>query len=390
MGIKKLFTFLNNNKLYDCYPYLNNLLDEYNYDKNSTIVGVDANLFCYKYIHSYDNMLIGFFNQIIKFLSNKIIPLYIFDGGVLPEKEFTNNIRNNKKFYNKMRLDMLNKIIEDENYNYEELLELKKKYEKNSIKINNDYINLLLELLDLLNIPYIFSFTEGDYLAVLLNKYKIIDFFLTDDTDPIPAGIDNVIKFYNNNVYYLNTSKIYSTFKFSEEQFCDFCILLGNDYRSFHHSIKPAEIFNLIEKYKSIENILKHIEIKNINLEDIEIINKIRIIYKKGYLNEKNKFLELDKKDFFKYENLKNLSNIFIEYWDDYIEILKININNKKLIDDNSLNFKKKIISLINEKKFNSNKIIKFIKKNIPDITDNEIKNIIVTFEYLNNLKKNN
>jgi hypothetical protein len=390
MGIKKLFTFLNNNKLYDCYPYLNNLLDEYNYDKSATIVGVDANLFCYKYMHSYDNMLIGFFNQIIKFLSNKIIPLYIFDGGVLPEKEFTNNIRNNKKFYNKMRLDMLNKIIEDKNCNYNELLELKKKYEKNSIKINNDYINLLLELLDLLNIPYIFSFTEGDYLAVLLNKYKIIDFFLTDDTDPIPAGIDNVIKFYNNNVYYLNTLKVYNTFKFSKEQFCDFCILLGNDYRSFHHSIKPSEIYNLIEKYKSIENILKYVEIKNINLEDLEIINKIRMIYGKGYLNEKNKFLELDKKDFFKYENLKNLSNIFIEYWDEYIEILKIDIENKKLINENSLNLKKKIISLINEKKFNSNKIIKFIKKNIPDINNNEIKNIIVTFEYLNNLKKNN
>ena len=49
-----------------------------------------------------------------------------------------------------------------------------------------------------------------------------------------------------------------------------------------------------------------------------------------------------------------------------------------------------KIISLINEKKFNSNKIIKFVKKNISDINDNEIKNIIVTFDYLNNLKKKN
>ena len=89
MGIKKLFTFLNNNKLYECYPYLNNIYDEYNLDKEMSLVGVDANLFCYKYMHSYDNMLIGFFNQILKFLSNKIIPLYIFDGGVLPEKEFS-------------------------------------------------------------------------------------------------------------------------------------------------------------------------------------------------------------------------------------------------------------------------------------------------------------
>ena len=99
----------------------------------------------------------------------------------------TNNFRNNKKIFNKMRLDILNKLILEEEHSIEEIIKLKSKYEKNSIKVTDDYINLLLELLDLLNIPYIFSFTEGDYLAVLLNKYKIIDFFLTDDTDPIPV-----------------------------------------------------------------------------------------------------------------------------------------------------------------------------------------------------------
>ena len=67
----------------------------------------------------------------------------------------------------------------------------------------------MLELFDLLNIPYIFSYGEGEYLAVLLNKYNIIDFFLTDDTDPIPAGINKTIKFYNNSVYYLETKLIY-------------------------------------------------------------------------------------------------------------------------------------------------------------------------------------
>ena len=76
MGIKKLFTFLDNNKLYKKYSYLNDLISELDIDKKKLLVGVDGNLFCYKYTHSYDNMLIGFFNQILKFLSNKIILLH--------------------------------------------------------------------------------------------------------------------------------------------------------------------------------------------------------------------------------------------------------------------------------------------------------------------------
>jgi hypothetical protein len=96
MGIKKLFTFINDNKLYKLYPYLNDLINDINLDKKNIIVGIDGNLFCYKYSHSYDNMIIGFFNQILKFLSNGIIPLYIFDGGTMYEKEYTNYLRNQK------------------------------------------------------------------------------------------------------------------------------------------------------------------------------------------------------------------------------------------------------------------------------------------------------
>ena len=80
--------------------------------KNKLLIGIDANLFCYKYSHSYDNMLIGFFNQILKFLSYGYYPLYIFDGGTMMEKEGTNINRNKKKNNNKLKL---NKIEEEIN-----------------------------------------------------------------------------------------------------------------------------------------------------------------------------------------------------------------------------------------------------------------------------------
>jgi hypothetical protein len=95
---------------------------------------------------------------------------------------------------------------------------------KNTIKISTEDIKKILELFDLLNIPYIFSAGEGEYLAVLLNNYKIIDLFLTDETDPIPAGIDYLIKFSNNIVMFLDKKTILDKLDITKEQLCDLSI----------------------------------------------------------------------------------------------------------------------------------------------------------------------
>jgi hypothetical protein len=409
MGIKKLFTFLDNNKLYKKYSYLNDLITDLNIDKKKLLVGVDGNLFCHKYTHSYDNMLIGFFNQILKFLSNKIIPLYIFDGGTTQQKENTNLMRHNKKIISKFRLEKIEEqieIMDDDFDNKEELMFIKKKLEKNSIKINIENIIVLLELFDLLNIPYIFSHGEGEYLAVLLNKYNIIDLFLTDDTDPIPAGINKTIKFYNNSVYYLETKFVYEKLCLDEKQFCDLCILFGSDYAVFNHGLKPNEIYELILSYKSIEEIMNNNLIPSLDSNSIDIIKKIRNIYYNS--DELEKKLFLDNKNilnshnlciinnqennnpninlFIDHSNMSYYSNILLEFWDDYIEILSIddNLTNKKIIDNKSIKLKYDISNCINKNKFNIKNIVKFIKNNIDDITDSEIDNIITSFEFLN------
>ena len=107
MGVKKLFTFLSENNIYKTYGHLNHLISDMKLNKNKILIGVDANLFFYKYTHSCNNMLIGFFNQILKFLSNGLCPLYIFDGGTMMEKEGTNNNRNKKKNINKIKLNKI-------------------------------------------------------------------------------------------------------------------------------------------------------------------------------------------------------------------------------------------------------------------------------------------
>ena len=90
MGIKKMNTFLNSHNIYKKYAYINDTIIDNNIEKKNIIIGIDGNLFCYKYSHSCDNMLIGFYNQILNFLSHGYIPLYIFDGGTVDEKEYLN------------------------------------------------------------------------------------------------------------------------------------------------------------------------------------------------------------------------------------------------------------------------------------------------------------
>lgn len=390
MGIKKLFTLLNSNNLFKTYPYLNDLIDELNIDKKKLLVGVDGNLFCYKYTHSYDNMLIGFFNQILKFLSNKIIPIYIFDGGTLPEKENTNMMRHQKKLLSKYKLEQVENILELEENLYEKtnLLVLKKKLEKNSVKINSENILLLLELFELLNIPFIFSHGEGEYLAVLLNKYNIIDMFLSDDTDPIPAGIHKIIKFYNNNVYYLETKLIYEKLMINRTEFCDFCILLGSDYLTFNHGLRPNELLEIIQNYKTIENIYSNNLVSCLTDELFILINKIRNIYNNSDLIEKDFILGNSKETninlIIDHSNISYYSNIMLEFWDEFIQVLSSDIQNQQEIINKSNIFKNGIYNFISKKKFNTKNILKYIKNNIKDITDEEITNMMISFDFLN------
>jgi hypothetical protein len=400
MGIKKLFTFFDKNKLYKKYPYLYDLINDMNLDKNKLLIGIDANLFCYKYSYSYDNMLIGFFNQILKFLSYGYYPLYIFDGGTMLEKEETNNYRNKKKTVNKIKLNKIEELINlenlddyEENKKLDELLLLKKKLEKNAIKISNNEIKKVIELFDILNIPYIFSSGEGEYLAVLLNNYKIIDLFLSDDTDPIPAGIDYLIKFSNNVVMYLDVKESLKKLDINQDQLCDISILLGTDYATFHHSLIPNEIYELIREHKNIENIYDHIfsnKYDESKYEDnknkfIIMINKIRNIYQKSPNNEKQLILNpniiIDNYNIISIKkNIDFYSNVMLEYWEELIEILKNDYDEEKVNI-----YKLNIIKFIKNKKLNIKNIEKFLIENIPDITENELTNAISSFNYINN-----
>jgi hypothetical protein len=314
----------------------------------------------------------------------------------MTEKENTNLLRTKKKNNNEVRLNMIEEELTtlehtENNYDLQNLMILKKKIKKNTIKISTEEIKKILELFDLLNIPYIFSAGEGEYLAVLLNNYKIIDLFLTDDTDPIPAGIDYLIKFTNNLVMFLDKKTILDKLELTKEQLCDLSILLGSDYSDLNFNkksiLKPDEIYDLIKRYNNIENICNNIVIDkklNIDMNNLLLSTiKIREIYNKSPLYEKKLIIDpasiIDTYNIISiHKNIDYFSNVLLEFWDELINILKYEYN-EKVVN----NYKINIINFIKSKKININNIIKFLKFNINDLSNDEIINIISSFSYL-------
>ena len=49
-------------------------------------IAVDTMLYAHKFKYSYNDIIYGFVNQIINFLSNRILPIYIIDG-IAPEEK---------------------------------------------------------------------------------------------------------------------------------------------------------------------------------------------------------------------------------------------------------------------------------------------------------------
>ena len=169
--------------------------------------------------------------------------------------------------------------------------------------------------------------------------------------------------------------------------------------------------FELSKEIKTIEEIVSKNIIECINNESLVLINKIRNIYFYSEDFEKDMFLkkkymfddDIDNKSnvnindellikssvnmLIDYNDLSFYSNIILEFWDEYIDVISENLNeiNQDIIIKKSIALKSNICKHVCKSKFNIKNIIKFIKNNIGDITTNEIDNIITSFQFLNN-----
>ena len=305
MGIKRLNNFLEN---YDALKYHNNIGDFirsfkndgyqcFNTRNNTFVIGVDLMLYAHKYEYSCDSIYPGFLNQILNFMSNQIIPIYIIDGTAPIEKADIINSRNQKKEKINEKIvnlkSQLNDAALNENDKNKILKELKK-LNKSNINITSEHINNLMTMFDIFNIPYIRANGEADNLIATLYKKKIINACLSEDMDILVFGCKKMIKFKSNKIIEYDLEYILDKLQLKYNNFIELCILFGCDYLKPLLRDKPDIIYNNYINQNNINNMFNDLNLNN------EIITKYLEDFKKTkdiFINSNNECLPYLKTD---------------------------------------------------------------------------------------------
>lgn len=286
---------------------LNNLIKKYSQDAETirdikeysgSIFGIDCSILLYKfrYASKAENAhLVGIVNRIKYYLSNGILPVFVFDGDPPDAKRNTIQKRQDNKEKLYVRIEELRELenkaekIEDKKVFSDEIIKISSQI----IRIKKSHITECKELLEKSGIPYCTAPADAEKYCAFLQKNGLIDYTVTDDTDALTFGCEKIIKTSINKIVEIDTYKVLQNFGMTTEMFIDFCILSGCDYSDTISSVGPVTSFNMIKQHKSIENYIDSLTVKPEGF-DFEIARKIfkdfdYIIPEKFVINTINK-----------------------------------------------------------------------------------------------------
>jgi len=264
MGIKNLLKFLNS------FPDLviEKNINEYKGKK----IAIDISILLYQVVISVRNSgadltnkqgkitshVLGLFNKTTKLLVKGIIPVYVFDGKPPEIKRKILDMRKNVR--RKAQEKMANAVSQEE----------KIKYFKRSVTITKEQLDDCRKLLDCMGVPYIDAPEEADSQCAWLAKKGLVDAVLTEDMDILTFGSPYVIRnltSFKKKPIEISLDKIKNRFSWTQDEFIQFCILLGCDYTDHITDRNCHEIFNSFQSNKNIQITLKDMK-KNINYKD--------------------------------------------------------------------------------------------------------------------------
>lgn len=239
-----------------------------NYYTNQT-VAIDASLSIYQFLIAVrsegtslvtsegetTSHLVGLFYRTIRIVSSGIKPLYVFDG--LPPVFKLNELAK--------RLEKRQAAIKE----YEEAFEKNdkaamEKYDKRKTKVTKKHVDDCKKLLTLMGIPFLVAPSEAEAYCAYLCKRKLVYGVTTEDMDALTFGAPVLLRNLNASeakklpINEFNLENILTELNMNMDEFIDMCILLGCDYCEGVKGIGPMKGYNLIKKYKNIDEIMKN------------------------------------------------------------------------------------------------------------------------------------
>lgn len=134
---------------------------------------------------------------------------------------------------------------------------------KTMFYVGSKEIDLVKELLTILGIPYIQAPEEAEACCSYLCKRGDGSAVISCDTDCFAHGCPTTIITYDTTegtIAMINIKDLLNELELNQEEFVDFCILIGCDYnrKVKVKNIGPVKALDLIKKYKKIENIKEY------------------------------------------------------------------------------------------------------------------------------------
>lgn len=313
----------------------------------------------------------GIFNRTIRFISEGIRPVYVFDGKP-PQFKSGELLKRREK---RIKAEEALKKAE-ESGNVEEQDKQSKRLVRAGTKENEDCIRLLT----LMGVPIIRAPCEAEAQAAALARSGKVYAAATEDMDALTFRSPVMVRkmtFANASkadVQQINYDAAIEGLGISHDQFVDLCILLGCDYCDTIRGIGPKTALKLIREHKNIETILEHIDRKKYVVPDSYVPHEAK---EKKEEEEKQKALEeQDTDDERKADPKEEKSSEINNKKDDDDELIPVYVEARRLFNehevlaDNEVDLKWKECQadelktfLVDEMGFNADRVQSSIEK---------------------------
>lgn len=240
-------------------------------------IAIDTSIIMYQYITairgSGDDLkgpddkstshILAILSKTLYYLKIGLIPIHVIDGKAseLKMKILSDRTKIKKEALSKllsMENDELNREIpltdEEQALLEDERIKLLKK----TVSVSRKEMLEAAEIAQLLGVPCIFAPEEADSQCAYLSRNDLVDYVASEDMDLLTFGTKTTIRnFLKKDMRMVTLDDILLEGDISMDQFIDLCILLGCDYTDTIDGIGQKKAWELIVKYKSIEQIIE-------------------------------------------------------------------------------------------------------------------------------------
>ncbi|MXQ90755.1 hypothetical protein E5288_WYG016051 [Bos mutus] len=201
--------------------------------------------------------LMGMFYRTIRMMENGIKPVYVFDGKP-PQLKSGELAKRSER-----RAEAEKQLQEAQAAGAEAEVE---KFTKRLVKVTKQHNDECKHLLSLMGIPYLDAPSEAEASCAALVKAGKVYAAATEDMDCLTFGSPVLMRHLTASeakklpIQEFHLSRILQELGLNQEQFVDLCILLGSDYCESIRGIGPKRAVDLIQKHKSIEEIVRRLD----------------------------------------------------------------------------------------------------------------------------------